>query len=100
VPFATSYDRATHFQKHRADFAVQSELEYEAMAEAFLLGPLDRRTTVECHRSGGAILRYNASTEEFGVVAPNGHVLTYFKADPSVHGQANNYAYFVAECQK
>jgi pyocin large subunit-like protein len=100
VPFATSYDRTAHFQKHRSCFGARSEFEYEAMADAFLLGPLDRHTTAECYRSGGAVLRYNAFTEEFGVVGPHGFVLTYFKPDPVVHGLASNYAYFLAECQK
>jgi hypothetical protein len=37
---------------------------------------------------------------EFGVLSAAGHILTYFKPDPRVHGKSTNREYFRAECRR
>lgn len=45
-------------------------------------------------RSNGDIVRYNPSTDEFGVVSSGGSIRTYYKPGPTVHGKDSNLEYF------
>lgn len=90
---------ADHFKLHGADFGAATPAAYEAMADGFLGGPKST-TTLECIRPQGDILRYNPATEEFGVLAPNGEIRTYFKPKPREHGFPTNREYFNAQCQR
>ena len=38
MPFANSAERADHFHKHGVDFGAKNARDYEAKADAFLLG--------------------------------------------------------------
>lgn len=105
---ALQFDRAEltdHFDKHRGDFAVANELEYEREAERFLVSP-GRPTLLECNRTGGDLLRYDTATEEFAVLSSAGIIRTYFKPVPCVvrrvqfcHGEADNRQYFLKACR-
>jgi filamentous hemagglutinin len=70
------------------------------MADAFIGGPLDPRTTWPCQRLNGDTLRYNEETDEFAIMDRNGFIVTYFRPDPQEHGQPSNLAYFRRECRK
>ena len=94
-----------HFYKHRSDFSVLNEAEYELAAERFLLSPL-RPSLLECNRSGGDLVRYDSATEEFAVLSDAGVIRTYFKPVPCVtrmvkfcHGEPDNVQYFLKACQ-
>ena len=102
--FAT-HELAIHHAKHGHDFPGKTVFEYEQLAEQFLVkvkGP----TTLECCRAKGDIVRYDTSTEEFGVLSAVGTIRTYFKprpcrtAPPPCHGHPDNLEYFKSECRK
>ena len=66
--FRKDEDRARHFYKRGVDFGCVTSEQYERMADEFLGGPLPPGAA-ECTRSGGALVRYNEATREFGVLA-------------------------------
>jgi filamentous hemagglutinin len=39
-------------------------------------------------------VRYNPTTEEFGVISANGSIRTYYRPDPAVHGYSTHAEYF------
>ena len=43
MPFANPEERADHFHKHGAEFGAKNARDYEAKADAFLLGQRVRR---------------------------------------------------------
>lgn len=90
---------ADHFLKHGGDFGAANETEYELFADTFLGSPLDP-TVQEGLRKNGDTLRYNAATQEFGILSRDGFIKTYYKPKPSIHGQATNSLYFQKECLK
>jgi pyocin large subunit-like protein len=104
-----------HFTEHGDDFSASSAIEYEEMADIFLGG--DKPETVhECARPEGTRLRYDRSSEAFGVLGLDGTIRTYFKPIPCsslpgaaresarqsgrCHPHANNLVYFKSECQR
>ena len=104
-----------HFQEHGDDFSASNPNEYERLADEFL--GLPKPTAVhECVRACGAKVRYDPSTDAFGIVDRGGTIRTYFKPVPCsvlpgavreakrlsgrCHKCANNLVYFRAECQK
>jgi pyocin large subunit-like protein len=74
---------ADHYRKHRADFAVLTASDYEAMAERFLASP-PVPTILECTRTLGDVVRYDTITMEYGVRSSAGIIRTYFKPVPCV----------------
>jgi pyocin large subunit-like protein len=104
VPFTKGFDPwllGDHFTKHAADFGATSEAAYEAMADTFLGSPLAPPTR-ECIRGiSKDIVRYNPVTNEFGVLARNGMIRTYYKPNPRNKVKyPTGLDYFRAECQK
>jgi pyocin large subunit-like protein len=99
---------ADHYRKHRADFAVSTAADYEAMAERFLASPL-APNLLECARTMGDVVRYDTMTMEYGVRSNAGIIRTYFKPAPCssisrgarkipCHPYADNIAYFKVSC--
>jgi len=82
-----------HFADHGAEFGAKSAAEYEILAGQFLTikGNPDIQETIE---EDGDIVRFNAKTNEFGILGPGGQIRTYYKPDPSLHGKRNNQYYF------
>ena len=97
--FNTTIDRFHHWDRHRSDFEPPplAENHYEQLADLFLAGPM-RSTMVECTRPNGRRCRYDRATNEYGVLASDGCMVTYFKPNPAVHGLLTNEAYFQAKC--
>jgi len=104
-----------HFGEHGNDFGASNPADYEQMADTFLSG--DKPETVhECARPGGTKIRYDPTSEAFGIIDNGGIIRTYFKPIPCsllpgsmrevtrqagrCHRYANNLVYFKAECQK
>jgi pyocin large subunit-like protein len=90
---------ADHFLRHGIDVGATNETEYELLADSFLGAPLAPGVQ-EGFRRNGDILRYNIITEEFGVLSRDGFIKTYYKPNPSIHGEATNLQYFQKECLK
>jgi filamentous hemagglutinin len=85
-----------HFERHGADFGAISPSEYERMASD-ILRQSNPEVALEKIRKNGDIVRYNPSTEEFGILSKDGVIRTYYKPDPSVHGLKTNLEYFNAQ---
>ena len=66
-----------------------NEAEYEVQARKFLTGP-PGSGVLDKLRMGGDIVRYNLTTNEFGVITQNGIIRTYF-------APARGMAYFNAQ---
>jgi pyocin large subunit-like protein len=110
---ATQLNR--HFSEHGADFGSSSVTDYEKMADEFLGGPL-ASDVKECKRSRGDRVRYNLTTQAYGVIDSNDVIRTFFKPVPCssipsaqrsaiklagrCHAQANNLLYFQEECKR
>lgn len=89
---------ADHFARHGDEVGAATEHEYEALADAFVGGPLGPETIEVARINDKSILRYNPVTNEFGVLAANRVIRTYFKPDPGTHGLANNLDFFEHQC--
>jgi pyocin large subunit-like protein len=72
---------ADHFRKHRGDFNVSSDKQYEALADQFLAGTR-KATQVECVRRKGDRVRNDTITTEMAVISKSGVTRTYFKPRP------------------
>jgi len=113
--FESAEQLRLHFRKHGGDFGASNAINYEQMADSFLGG--NRQEGVhECVRLCGARLRYDPSSEEYGVLDAQATIRTYFKPVPCsqvpfhereatrqsgrCHIYASNLIYFKLECQK
>lgn len=94
--FADQLKLNDHFGRHGTDFGANSATEYEQMADAFLTGPKGPNT-LEIVRPNGDIVRFDPTTDAFGVVSANGTIRTYYVPDPAVHGYSTNLDYFNAQ---
>ena len=101
---------ADHFTKHGADFGAQTALDYEQSADRFLFSPLPP-TAHQCAQRSGHLIRYDVTTEEYGIVSPAGIVETYYKPVPCAtlpppqrvrgcHPYPDNITYFQAKCAR
>jgi hypothetical protein len=78
---ANETELQVHYTRHRTDFTVASEKEYERLVDYFLSGT-PRRSMMQCKRTQGDIVRYDVTTTEYGVLSATGIIRTYFKAKP------------------
>jgi hypothetical protein len=85
-----------HYARHSSDLEAPTPDEYAQQAGGFLKGNA-RPGTLETIRPNGDIVRYNPTTNEFGVVKADGTIRTYYKPDPAVHGYPTNLDYFNAQ---
>ena len=92
-------DKDDHYLRHGGDFGGSSADDYEAMAIAFLSGPL-AATMVECFRASGDRIRFDKATQAFAVCDKGGNLRTFFKPSRIIHRRKSNLDYFKAECGK
>lgn len=69
-----------HYLKHRYQFGNLTQEQYLTNARNLLNAPLTNDVLLKS-RSNGDILRYRVSSGEFAVMASDGTIRTYFKAD-------------------
>jgi pyocin large subunit-like protein len=69
-----------HYRKHGYQFGNISQEEYLVKARELLNAPAGK-DVLEKTRPNGDVLHYRVSTKEFAVMAGNGRIRTYFKAD-------------------
>ena len=64
---------------------------------------------LQCERPQGDLVRYDPSTDEFGVLGADGYIRTYFVAVPCAsmpsgtrdcHNEPTNLDYFRQECKR
>ena len=98
LPFANPLSLSDHFKSHRSDFpTAATPADYEALADAFMMKPLNA-TLMEGARRNGYRLRFDTATRELCVASRSG-ILTYYKTAPGRikrKGGAQNY--FQWEC--
>ena len=94
--FADEAKLIDHFMRHGADFGAKSAAAYAKQADSFLTGSVSK-DVLQKVRANGDVVRFNQSTNEFGVLSSNGSIKTYFKPEPSVHGKGTNLDYFNAQ---
>lgn len=86
-----------HFTRHASDFNATSAEEYELLADQFLGSPLNP-PVLECYRVGnGDLVRFDPSTNEFGVLAMSRVIRTYYVRRPST---VSSLSYFERQCGK
>jgi len=68
-----------HFIRHGSDFGAQTAAEYEKIASNFLTKAKPEGVLEKVRPNTGDILRYNPTTNEFGILSNNGVIRTYFK---------------------
>ncbi|WP_166682983.1 polymorphic toxin-type HINT domain-containing protein [Streptomyces aquilus] len=86
----------SHWNKHKGDFPnIRNSREYVDQAYDFMTSP--NSAIQEKVRSNGDFVRFNANTNEFGVMTSAGVMRTYYKPDPAVHGYPTNQDYFNAQ---
>jgi hypothetical protein len=104
-----------HFGEHGGDFGASNANEYEEWADNFLSGPCPSGMH-ECTRRCGFIIRYDPSTEAYGIIRGDGVILTFYvpvpcssvpfherelqKKSGRCHDQPNNLLYWKRECEK
>ena len=80
MPFANAYQRDSHFKKHGAEFGAATEVDYEAMADQFMFGPMNADTRDCTRASGDDYLRMDQIKTDFGVsCVSTGFLRTFYK---------------------
>lgn len=95
--FATPSKLTEHFLKHGADLALATEQDYLAQADTFLGGPLAPGVTEGVRASDGDTVRFNAATQEYGVLRPDRTIRTYYRC---TGGPPRNAAWFAKKLAK
>jgi predicted phage tail protein len=96
VKFADQSKLNEHFAKHSSDFGSKNALDYQTKASKFLTQSKSTEV-LEKVRANGDIVRFNPTTNEFGIISKNGNIRTYYKPNPSIHGESSNLEYFNAQ---
>jgi pyocin large subunit-like protein len=81
-----------HFEDHGTEVGAQNAVDYVKKAEDFLHNP--PAGTLTKVRNNGDVIRYDPSTNNFGVMDAKGTPRTFFQPDPSAHGKPSNLDYF------
>jgi len=79
MPFANTQQRDMHFARHGHEFGAADALQYEQLADAFMIMPL-AITMRECIRPNGTDrVRINVANKHFGVGVVSSNVIqTYY----------------------
>ena len=114
--FRSNLELRQHYADHGAEFRVTTIAEYEALADALWADPKPAHIH-EYRRRRGDIIRYDPTTEAFGVVDNKSVIRTFFKPIPCAsisvvverimmkqsgkcHDYATNLEYFRVRCQQ
>ncbi len=90
--FANENTLESHYNDHGADFGAKSSSQYQALAKSFMNS--DNSSILSKTRINGDIVKFNPSTNEFGVVTSSGIIRTYYKPNPAIHGEPTNLDYY------
>jgi hypothetical protein len=102
VPFVSTFELNIHFAKHGAKIGAATAAAYEALADAFLTGPMSV-TTQDCTRPNGIdYLRFDSSGLNFGVLClQNNCVRTFYPVDTRlIARRGGSAAFFAFECAR
>jgi len=100
-----------HLQKHGARLRIVDKNEYEQRADALFAIPKPD-SVLECSRPDGDVIRLNKKTDEYGVIAADRVIRTYYipipchKLNPAnrrpgnCHHETTNLDYFRRNCRR
>lgn len=114
--FVSTGQKLKHYEQHGQDFGANSPEEYARMAAEFLTGTSPNHV-LECIRSQGDAVRFDPTTDAYGVLDANGVIRTFFKPVPCIsvrsalerdalrrtgrcHRHPDNTTYFWKECER
>src|SRR5271165_1016470 len=80
--FLNYRQRARHFSEHGVDFGASNANDYEQIADAFLGGAAPLGSVHECTRKMGDKVRYDPTTQAYGVLDSRGVIRTFYKPVP------------------
>ena len=95
---------AVHYRKHGIEFGPISRTAYLQCARNFFKQKADGYWVQESTRGSswgafaGDLVRFDITTEEFGVVSHIEFIRTYYIPDPIIHLYPTNYDYFLSQC--
>ncbi len=104
--FAHNFRRgelAIHYRKHGIEFGPISQKAYLQHARSFLKQKANGYWVQENRRGSawgafsGDRVRFDITTEEFGVVSYFGFIRTYYIPNPIIHSYPTNYDYFLSQ---
>ena len=95
--FLSLVARSDHFVNHGVRLGINSEDEYESLADEFLGGPRKGTTLQFTRRWNGDIVRYDEVDDVFGVLSGDRFVRTFYRPDPEIHGEPTNLDYYLCE---
>lgn len=98
MPFKHRFDLERHFARHGDELLAKSADEYERLAEAFMMGPV-RDGALECFRVNGDLVRFDPRTNEFGILATAGNVVTFMIVKQLPSSQQTPLQYFRSNCR-
>src|SRR5208283_5038134 len=114
--FLNPRQRSRHFNEHGADFGASDANEYEQFADRFLSGAAPVGSVQECTRRKGDKVRYDPTTQTYGVLDTSGVIRTFYKPVPCsslpatvraavkqagrCHPYPSNLVYFQVECKR
>ena len=84
--------------RHGEEVGAATADEYERRADAFMTGPL-QKGALECVRPNGDRLRFDPTTQEFGVLVKAGHIATFMIAKPLPNSSQTSLQYFRSKCR-
>ena len=90
--FANNNTLESHYTDHGSDFGAKSAVEYQNLAKSFMNN--NNSNILSKTRANGDIVKFNNSTNEFGVMTSQGIIRTYYKPNPAIHGETTNLDYF------
>ncbi len=85
--------RLDHFDKHRLEHPWVDQFEYEEDADEFLTKPLAAPVQECVRKKDRAIIRFDPTTCEFGILDTFGYIVTYY------YRRKNGAAYFADQCK-
>jgi hypothetical protein len=100
-----------HLQRHGARLRIIEAVEYEERADALFATPKPD-DVLECARPDGDMIRFNKSTDEYGVIDADRVIRTYYIPIPcrklapanrrpgSCHKESTNLDYFKRNCRR
>jgi len=88
--FANEQSLDKHYADHGDEVGAISEFHYESIASDFMTGPTGRGVLERVNKNGD-IIRWDPSTNEFGIVTSDGTIRSYYVLDQSSLGRFDTF---------
>ena len=95
--FGSAILHTEHYIAHGRDFGAESELEYELLAKQFMNRPIMGTVIAKTRMLTSEQVRFDTVTQEFGAMAPDGRIKTFYRPNPTIHKYPTNMDYFNAQ---